>query len=63
MGKRFIVDEDSLYAYNDETLDHYLELLAIISANDNWIFLEALANFHDSFIFYDCKELTYKFYC
>lgn len=63
MGKRFIVDEDSLYAYNDETLDHYLELLAIISANDNWIFLEALANFHDSFIFYDCNELTYKLYC
>jgi len=62
VGRRFIEEGDNVYAYNDETLDLYLELLAIISVNDNWIFFEALANFHDSFIFYDCNELTYQLY-
>ncbi len=62
MGRRFIEEGDNVYAYNDETLDLYIELLAIISVNDNWIFFEALANFHDSFIFYDCNELTYQLY-
>lgn len=62
MGKRFIEQGGEICAYNDESLDLYIELLGIIKNNTDWLFLEALTNFHDSFIFYDCNELTYMLY-
>ncbi len=63
MGKRFIDCENDYIVYNDETLDFYIGLLDIISANSHWKFFETLTNYHDSFIFYDCNELTYRLYC
>lgn len=62
MGQRFIIKEGEIYVYNDLSLDPYIEILDIIENNEDWIFLEALTNFHDSFVFYDCNELSYKLY-
>lgn len=63
MGKRFEENGNEFCVFDDVTLDQYIEVLDIISANPDWIFLEALANFHDSFVICDCNELTYKLYC
>lgn len=62
MAKRFIENEGEICIYNDESLDPYIEILKIIENNEDWLFLEALTNFHDSFIFYDCNELSYRLY-
>lgn len=62
MGKRYLEKESGFCEYNDEGLDEFIEILSIIKENESWLFLEALTNFHDSLLLYDCNELTHMLY-